>query len=76
MGSFIDAGSAVKTGIIPCALASKVKTLGNAAGMGASMLLLNKDFIERAEQIAKSATVLELAGNNIFTQKYLKNMYF
>ncbi|MBR6524228.1 MAG: DUF4445 domain-containing protein [Clostridia bacterium] len=76
MGSFIDADSAVKTGIIPHSLASKTKILGNAAGMGASMLLLNKDFTQHAQQIIKSATVLELAGNDNFTQKYLKNMYF
>lgn len=76
MGCFIDITSAVKTGIIPCGLTTKTKTLGNAAGAGASMLLLNKDFISMAEHIAKSTNVLELSGNDDFTKKYLKNMYF
>lgn len=76
MGNFINAKSAVKTGIIPHSLAAKTKMLGNAAGTGASMLLLNKDFIFQSEQIVQSANVLELAGNDCFTEKYLKNMYF
>ena len=76
MGSFIDTASAVKTGIIPNELATKTKALGNAAGTGASMLLLNKDLISQCEQIAKSAHVLQLAGNDCFSEKFLKNMYF
>ena len=76
LGSCIDSLSAAKTGLIPYELAGKTKILGNAAGSGASMLLLNKDFINQADSIAKSAFLLELAGNDDFGKKYLKNMYF
>ena len=76
MGNFVNAVSAVKTGIIPNELAAKSKPLGNAAGTGASMLLLNKDYIALSEQIVSQANVLELAGNDLFAEKFLKNMYF
>ncbi|TNM64936.1 ASKHA domain-containing protein [Aliirhizobium smilacinae] len=62
-GTFIDPKYAMVLGLIPDCDLDKVKAVGNAAGTGARMCLLNRDYrreIERTvQQIEKIETALE-----------------
>ncbi len=75
-GSFLDIDSAVKTGLIPKELAKKSKVLGNAAGMGAGMILQSKEYLENSKKIMQKAKILSLAENEYFMNKYIDNMMF
>jgi uncharacterized 2Fe-2S/4Fe-4S cluster protein (DUF4445 family) len=50
--------------------------LGNAAGQGASLMLLSREELETAEEIAKTATTLELSSSMVFMEKYVDSMMF
>ena len=75
-GSFIDVESAAAIGLIPKALAGKVKVLGNAAGSGASMLLQNADLPEQSTRLADGAQTVDLSTNPFFMDQYVSGMMF
>jgi len=75
-GSFINPKNGAKTGMIPKQLKDKCVPLGNSALCGASMMLLDKDYITKAQKIINSATTLDLMSDSYFTQKYIDNMGF
>lgn len=75
-GSYLHPESCAVIGLIPAALVGKIRVLGNAAGSGASMMLLCDRERERAEQIATMAKVVDLSTNATFRQRYVEEMYF
>ncbi|MBR6051491.1 MAG: DUF4445 domain-containing protein [Clostridia bacterium] len=75
-GSYLDIKSAGKIGLIPPALCDKVIIDGNAALGGAAMLLLDKNKMARAAEIAKEAAVVDLAINPVFVETYMTGMMF
>lgn len=75
-GSYLNAASAGRIGLIPRELVPKVRVLGNAALGGASMLLLDRELAPVCERLARSAETLELSSNPIFTQYYTEGMFF
>lgn len=75
-GSYLNAASAGRIGLIPGELVAKVRVLGNAALSGASMLLLDRELAPVCERLARSAETLELSSNPIFTQYYTEGMFF
>lgn len=75
-GTYLDAENAAITGLIPAPLAPKAIPMGNAAGIGASMLLLNKDYLASSEALASSASTLPLTDNPYFAERFIENMYF
>ena len=75
-GSYLNIESAIKTGLIPSELKNKAIVLGNGAGAGASMILLNSDLIETSNKIADEMETAELHANAFFMDKYLENMGF
>ncbi len=75
-GSFLNIDSAVTTGLIPKALAEKAVAIGNAAGIGATMVLLRKEFLKKTQESAKSLKTLNLADSPYFMEKYIENMQF
>lgn len=75
-GAYIDKNSAANIGLIPKEVVNKVVILGNAAGVGASVLLQSKEMLEKSEETAKSANSIELADSSVFMQKYMDNMMF
>ncbi|MGB4439949.1 MAG: ASKHA domain-containing protein [Sedimentibacter sp.] len=74
-GNYIDIENAVYIGLLPNAL-SKIKSIGNGAGKGVSLFLLNKDLRKKCDKIAKNSTHYELANNEDFTEGYINNMNF
>ncbi|MBE6593798.1 MAG: DUF4445 domain-containing protein [Ruminococcaceae bacterium] len=75
-GSHLDVRNAVRIGLIPNCTPSKIKSVGNAALAGASMLLLNAELGKKAKEIANSARVTELASNPTFAEFYMSAMMF
>lgn len=75
-GNFLRIESAVKTGLIPSKLAGKAKAIGNAAGMGAAMMLQSKEKLCLSEKLLDGAQAVTLYDNEYFLEKYIDNMGF
>ena len=50
------------------------KIAGNSALVGASMLLLRREFIEECEALVKHAAVLDLSTDKAFSDLYVSGM--
>ena len=75
-GSYIDREQGAAIGLIPRALLSKVKIIGNGAGAGASMILQSRECLEESQRIAEKAVSLQLADSAYFAEKYVEQMMF
>lgn len=75
-GRYINVHSAATIGLIPKELASKAKAVGNASGAGASMLLLDKELIQKSDKLASTANVVDLSTSPIFMEQYIMRMHF
>ncbi len=75
-GSFINKCNAVRIGVLPCELLDKIKIIGNAAGIGASMILQSEDILKLSVEIPKMSKVIELSNNKFFMDKFIENMNF
>lgn len=75
-GSFINIASAVKIGLIPEELANRVKILGNAAQVGAAMILCDSGRIPDLEELARQGETIHLEANPVFTEHYMTHMFF
>ncbi len=75
-GSYLDIGCAAEIGLIPRQLKDKANVVGNAALCGAVMMLLDKEFINKSEEIAKKAQSVELATSKTFIDAYTEGMFF
>ena len=73
-GSYLKIQSAVEIGLIPQAFLDKTKVLGNAAGMGACMLLQSKTLRQESEVLADRMETVELSQNPHFQQYYMDSM--
>ena len=76
LGYYIDITNAVKLGVIPKELESKVVISGNTAGIGAKMCLLSKSVLKTTEEISVTATNVDLSSNPMFTDQFMENMFF
>lgn len=75
-GSYIDKESAAVIGLFPdCALES-VYAVGNAAGDGARIALLNVDKRREADEIARQVEYLELTVEPDFDKVFSQAMWF
>jgi uncharacterized 2Fe-2S/4Fe-4S cluster protein (DUF4445 family) len=75
-GAHIDKKSACRIGLIPPELEDKIITAGNAAGMGASAVLLNKRARERIKNLKNISSYIELSGDAFFMDEYIERMMF
>lgn len=75
-GSYLDAKSAARIGLLPKELVSKTKTIGNAAGAGAGCILQSHAALQRSRQIAQQAKTIDLSVNAYFMERYIENMLF
>ena len=73
-GKHIDLDNAAAIGLIPQALINRTKVIGNAALVGAEMLLLQKSFTRETEKYAGESEVVVLSGNPIFSGHYISCM--
>ncbi|WP_409526963.1 ASKHA domain-containing protein [Rhizobium sp. G21] len=73
-GSFIDPKYAMVLGLIPDCELTEVKAVGNAAGTGALMALLNRDHRREIEATVKKIEKIETALEPHFQQLFIDAM--
>ncbi|MEM8540316.1 MAG: ASKHA domain-containing protein [Pseudomonadota bacterium] len=73
-GSFIDPKYAMVLGLIPDCKIGNVKAVGNAAGTGARMALINRDFRREIEQTVREIEKVETALEPKFQEHFIHAM--
>ena len=76
LGNYIDIHSALRTGLIPGVNPEIVKSLGNAASTGASLVLLIRDYWHTAAELSRSIEHIELSWRFDFNQYFIEHMGF
>ena len=75
-GNFLDAQSAIRIGLLPREASERIRPIGNAAGAGAVMALLNNEYVAAGERIAGAGEHVELGHNPYFMDQYIEQMGF
>jgi len=75
-GNYIDIESALTIGLLPTFNKAMVRSVGNAAGVGAVQALLSKEKLARCTIIANKIEYVELAVQPDFQAKFLANLAF
>ena len=74
-GSYIDPKHAMVLGLIPDCELEKVHAVGNAAGDGARIALLNRTKRRQAQEIAYRVKYIETAVDKDFQEEFVKAMH-
>ena len=74
-GSYLDTHKAIGIGLLPDIDPGKIQFVGNSSLMGARMCLLSTHAFERAAQLAKSMTNIELSTYQPFMDEYVAAMF-
>lgn len=75
-GNYIKKENAKFIGLIPDINSDNIRQIGNAAGVGAQMLLLNTDLRKIAEKMAQTTRYIEIANMPEFQKEYGASMIF
>lgn len=73
--TYLQARSILEIGLVPNISQDKIKTVGNAAHVGAMKALLNRASFSEAVNLAKKIKHVELGGSKAFTGNLMKSMY-
>ena len=75
-GNYMNAENAARIGLIPESFVKKVQCVGNAAGEGAKIALLNKNERHEIEKVVQSIEFLELAACPEFQDCFVDKLGF
>ena len=75
-GNYLEPASACAIGMIPPVLRERILPIGNAAGEGAKMAVLNADEFEYSKRLARQTEFLELASMPEFNDCYVDCLCF
>jgi uncharacterized 2Fe-2S/4Fe-4S cluster protein (DUF4445 family) len=75
-GNYIDTGNAIKIGMLPKSLKTKIISLGNTSGTGALLALKSVNFDALIRQIRQKTIYIELSEDEDFTLDFVMNMGF
>jgi uncharacterized 2Fe-2S/4Fe-4S cluster protein (DUF4445 family) len=75
-GGFVRKRSLLRLGLLPEVPAERVRTVGNAAGVGARLALLDERVRARAERLARRTRYVELAGRAEYQEALIRRMRF
>jgi len=75
-GNYIPVESAKMIGLIFDLPADKIKSIGNAAGVGAKLCLLSRKERERAQILSEHVEYIELSTRKDFQQEFMDAMFF
>ncbi|MFX0041828.1 MAG: ASKHA domain-containing protein [Candidatus Hodarchaeota archaeon] len=75
-GNYINKYNAKFIGMIPDISDEKIFQIGNAAGVGAQSILLNKGLREKVKYLLKKIKYVEIATEEEFQKEYTDAMYF
>lgn len=74
-GSYIDPKHALILGLIPDCELAKVVAVGNAAGDGARIALLNKEKRKEAKEVSRWTRYIETAVDPLFQEEFVAAMH-
>lgn len=74
LGSCVRQASAVSIGLFPAAASGRIRLVGNAAGKGAVLGVLDSAFSEKLEELAQEISHLEIAQEKGFQGSLMKAM--
>ena len=63
-------------GMVPPVPKERVRSIGNADWQGAYLVMTDRDNVERAEQISKLLTRIDLSANHVYAAEFIKAMNF
>ena len=75
-GNYIRKDRAVAIGLLPAPLLDRVRFVGNAAGVGARLTLVNQGCRDEAEEISLNTRYVELAGRADFQTTFTDALLF
>ena len=75
-GSQMRPDSVVRIGLLPRELLPRIVPVGNAAGIGAKLALLDSEALNEAHQIAQKIDYVELSHEKDFAEKFMSQMRF
>jgi uncharacterized 2Fe-2S/4Fe-4S cluster protein (DUF4445 family) len=75
-GSFINKTDALQIGMFPDIPEEDIEVVGNAAGAGAILALLEDDCFNKAKEIANRTRVFDLAAHSDFQAAFVENLSF
>lgn len=75
-GNYIDIDRALEIGLLPPVPRDRIFSIGNGAGKGVQMCLLDQGEMDRCKAMPASIEHLELATSPKFMETYIMNMNF
>jgi len=75
-GTYIDIEKAVTTGLLPDIDRKKFHFIGNSSLIGSREILLSYQAMEKAEEIAKKMTYVELSTETGYMDEYVASLFF
>lgn len=75
-GTYLDMASAISIGLLPDLDRKKFKFVGNSSLIGAREILLSYDTMEKAEEIARKMTYIELSKDPTYMDEYVSSLFF
>lgn len=75
-GSYVRLGSALSLGLLPPLPPERIRFVGNAAGAGARLALVDRRARERAVRVARGARFVELAGRPDYQEAFVAMLAF
>jgi uncharacterized 2Fe-2S/4Fe-4S cluster protein (DUF4445 family) len=75
-GSTINRADALGLGMFPAMEVDDIEVVGNAAGAGAVLALLDENCFERARTIARTVRVLDLSAHPDFQNTFINSLSF
>ena len=75
-GNYMDPVSAGKIGLFPATLVKKVKPVGNAAGEGAKIALVNEKEMLEMDELVRKIEFVELAASADFQDHFIDELGF
>ncbi len=76
LGNYVNPYSAMRIGLIPRLDPEIIRSLGNAASTGASMVLLSKDYWHKANELTDFIEHVELSSRLDFNEYFIEQMDF
>ncbi|GAB4112450.1 MAG: ASKHA domain-containing protein [Candidatus Caldatribacteriota bacterium] len=75
-GNFINKQSALRIGILPDLPLNRIKSVGNAAGKGAELILCSQKIRKIGNEIYKKVKYVELSSHPDFSRDFIEAMSF
>jgi uncharacterized 2Fe-2S/4Fe-4S cluster protein (DUF4445 family) len=75
-GNYIRKQSALRIGLLPAVEAERIRFVGNAAAAGAQMILLSRQYRDKARELAGKIEYVEIAHEPGFQDIYADSMLF